>query len=321
LTRLKRYYRRFNDYINPKAVILMYHRVMELPGYAYPISVTREHFRQHMAFLKQAYHPIQLINLADAVGRRSIPRHAVAVTFDDGYADNYLNALPILDEFQIPATIFVSSGYINGCQEYWWDDLERILLETAMIPERLAILICGREHVWNLESIHQRRTVRKEIHQLLKPLCPDQREHLLETIRQWAGLGKQGRARHRSMTCDELRRLAESPLIQIGGHTVNHPQLAALPAEMQYQEIVQDRQQLEKITGKPVMTFSYPFGRPDDFLPETVEIVRTAGFEAACSVQHTRVMQGNDIFRLPRYGVGDWDLMTFANELAGFFKN
>jgi peptidoglycan/xylan/chitin deacetylase (PgdA/CDA1 family) len=228
--------------------------------------------------------------------------------------------LPILDEFQIPATIFVSSGYIGANREYWWDELERILT-TEVIPERMEVLISGCEYAWSLQDMDQKRSARQDLHQLLKPLYPKQRQHLLESITRWAGLCTQARAEHRSMTCNELRQLAVRPLIHVGGHTINHPQLAALPAEMQYQEIVQDRQELEKITGKPVLTFSYPFGRPDDFLPETVEIVQAAGFEAACSTEHARVMHGNDIYRLPRYGVGDWDLNTLRNELAGFFKN
>lgn len=320
ITRLKRYYRQLRDHFDPKAVILMYHRVAELPGYAYPISVTHEHFRQHMAVLREAYHPIGLEELAEAVRRGSIPRRAVAVTFDDGYADNYLNALPILEEYQIPATIFISSGYINGDREYWWDDLERIFLSSETVPASLEIAVDGQEYSWNLEGMEQRQSIRKEIQQLLKPLHPQYREQLLDTLGQWSGLGRQGRREHRSMTYDELRCLASSPLIQIGGHTINHPQLADLPVELQYREIMQGRQELQTITGKAPQTFSYPFGGLDDFSVETVDIVRKAGFKAACSTQPTRVMRCNDIYRLPRYWVGDWEAGTFQKQIAEFFQ-
>lgn len=119
-TRLQRLSRRVIDYIDSKAIILMYHRVNILPGYIFPISVTQDNFRNHMAYLRQSFNPIRLEDLAIAVKNKSIPRGAVAVTFDDGYADNYFNALPILKEFQFPATIFVSSGYIDKKNEYWW---------------------------------------------------------------------------------------------------------------------------------------------------------------------------------------------------------
>jgi peptidoglycan/xylan/chitin deacetylase (PgdA/CDA1 family) len=117
-----------------------------------------------------------------------------------------------------------------------------------------------------------------------------------------------------------LRQLASNPLIQIGGHTVNHPQLAALPVELQYQEITQDHTELERITGKPVKTFSYPFGTSSDFSADTVKVVQEAGIKAACSTQHTRVVRGADTYRLPRYWVGDWDVEVFKQEITGFFQ-
>jgi peptidoglycan/xylan/chitin deacetylase (PgdA/CDA1 family) len=319
-TRLKRYYRKIVDYVDPKAVILMYHRVAKLAGYSYPISVTPNNFRQQMEVLWKAFQPIRLDELAEMTLSGAISRRAVAVTFDDGYADNYLQALPILEEFQIPATIFVSSGYINGCQEYWWDDLERILLSTEMLPEQLEISVEGLIYSWSMKNMEQRRSTHKQVHLLLKPLHPEQRECLLDAMVQWAGLGRQGRVEHRSMTGDELRHLANSPLIQIGGHSINHTQLAALPLELQYQEIVQDRQALETTTGKPLKTFSYPFGGPDDFSQDTVRIVQEAGYQAACSTQHSRVIRGANIYRLPRYWVGDWNAEIFQLEMAEFFQ-
>jgi peptidoglycan/xylan/chitin deacetylase (PgdA/CDA1 family) len=298
----------------------MYHRVTELVDYAYKIAVTPDHFRQQMTLLREAFQPVGFEELAEAVRRGSIPRRAVAITFDDGYADNYINALPILEECQIPATIFVSSGYVDSDREYWWDDLERIFLSTHVIPGYLEICVNWQKYSWHLESMEQRRSIRKEIHRLMKPLCPGDREQLLETLSQWAGLDRQGRIEHRSLTCDELRRLANSQWIQIGGHTISHPQLASLPVKSQYYEIMQDHEQLEKITGKPVKTFSYPFGGRDDFSVDTVKIVQGVGFKAACSTQHTRVVHDTDIYRLPRYWVGDWGINEFQKQIAEYFQ-
>ena len=128
-------------------------------------------------------------------------------------------------------------------------------------------------------------------------------------------------AEHRPMTYDELRQLASNPLIQVGGHTVNHPQLAALPVELQYDEIARDRKQLEIVTGRPVKTISYPFGEPDDFSPASVEVVQQAGFHAACSTQHMRIARGSDMFRLRRYWVGDWAAEDFQKRITEFLEN
>jgi peptidoglycan/xylan/chitin deacetylase (PgdA/CDA1 family) len=320
LVRLKKYQRNFNDFIDPKAVILMYHRVTELPDYTSPLAVTPEHFRQQMAYLRRSFQPIWLDELAGAVKRGSIPRQAVAITFDDGYADNYMFALPILEEFKIPATIFVTSGSIDSDREYWWDDLERIFLRGRILPETLEICVNGHEYFWTLDNAEKLQSIRKELHQIIKPLRPDYREQILEILTKWANLGRGGRRAHRAMTFDELKTLAGSSVIQIGGHTVNHPQLAALPVELQVQEILQGRDELETVIGKRVKTFSYPFGGQMDFSAETVDIVKKAGFEAACSTQYARVTRRTEIHALPRFWVGDWGIKDFEFQIAKFFQ-
>jgi peptidoglycan/xylan/chitin deacetylase (PgdA/CDA1 family) len=83
---------------------------------------------------------------------------------------------------------------------------------------------------------------------------------------------------------------------------------------------MQGRKDLESIIGKPVNTFSYPFGGQDDFSTDTVNAVKKAGFMAACSTQHTRVVRGADVYRLPRYWVGDWGIDEFQKQLSEFFQ-
>ena len=299
----------------------MYHRVALLPGYTYPIAVSPERFRQHMAHLKQHYQPLPLGELADALGGGSIPRRAVAITFDDGYADNYLNALPILSDLGVPATVFVSSGYIDDDREYWWDDLERILLSSHTVPRRLELAIQGQRYSWASDSTERRRSLRKELHRVIKPLVPEEREQILDVLANWAGRGRSARPEHRSLTRDELRHLASNPLVEIGGHTVDHPQLAAIPLEKQYREISEGRDELERIIGKRIKTFSYPYGGSGDFTAETTDLVRQAGFMAACSTRAALATTASDLFRLPRYWVGDWGIDQFQKEISGFFEH
>lgn len=298
----------------------MYHRVANLPDYSYPIVVKPENFRKQIKYLRQAYQPISLDELALSVKGKSIPRRAIVLTFDDGYADNYTNALPVLDEYQVPATIFVSSGYIDKTKEYWWDDLERIFLSLESIPENLNLSIGGNEYKWTLENMEQRRSVRAELRNLIKPLLPQERDSIIEELVKWSGAGINGREPHRSMTREELKQLSKSQYIQIGGHTVNHPQLGVLPKELQYQEIMQGCDELTAITGLPVNTFSYPFGEDEDYSLDTLEIMRSIGFSAACTTHPARVVPGVDLLRLPRFAVGDWDLGVFRQELERYFN-
>jgi len=304
-----------------KAVILMYHRVVNLPDYPYPIVVSLERFRQHIQYVRDSCYPISLIDFACALEQRSLPKRAVAITFDDGYGDNYRYAYPILEEFDVPATIFVASNYVDTESEFWWDDLERILVSPAQVPPRLSIRLGDAEYKWEMDSLPRRKAARKEIHQLMKPLHAGEREKTLAELAGWAGLTRRGRAVNQAMTSKELRQLAQSHIIDIGAHTISHPQLSALPPQMQYNEIIDGRRQLELIIDAPVRTFAYPYGALGHYTKETVEIVKSAGFAAACTTEDRRVVYGSDLHQLPRYSVDDWDLGMFGKYLEGFFHN
>jgi hypothetical protein len=89
---------------------------------------------------------------------------------------------------------------------------------------------------------------------------------------------------------------------------------------MQCQEIKQGRQELEAIIGRTLKTFSYPFGKSEDFSSDTVEAVKEAGFIAACSTSPGRVSRGADLYRLPRYAVGDWTAEIFQKRIIEFFQ-
>ena len=117
--------------------ILAYHRVLDVPAAGdFPfdlelVSASTSAFRQQMAHLRAHWHPISLSAALDCIDAgRALPRRAVVVTFDDGFSDNYTNAYPILQEFAIPACIFVSTGFIDTQQTFWFDRLTQAILTT-----------------------------------------------------------------------------------------------------------------------------------------------------------------------------------------------
>lgn len=302
-------------------VILMYHRVDDLPDYAYPIMVSPSNFAHHMAIIRKHYRPMRLLELADAIARRSLPDRGLVITFDDGYIDNFTQALPILEEYEIPATIFVSAGNIDTSKEFWWDELERIILKPIELPEKLEMNVRGQPYCWPTESFEERSQARKALHLLLKPLTFEEREMFLGELAQWAGQSREGRANHRSMASEELLWLSKSELIDIGGHTITHPQLSAQSYETQYHEVRDGVKRLEAITGKPVESFAYPYGTREDFNDDSLEIVRTCGFRAACTTVRGKVSLGNNtLFNLPRFSVDDWDREAFEYYLFQFFN-
>lgn len=301
------------------AVILLYHRVVRTSTDPYKLIVSPEHFSQHMEHLRRTCCPMRLHDLVAAMRARALPDRAVAVTFDDGYADNYWHARPVLESTRIPATIFVTSDHIDSAREYWWDDLERIFSLPLSPPTLLRITIQDQAHKWRIDTPAQLEQTRKAIFTLVRPLNSSAREDVLDQLARWAGLERTGRVDYRAVTSAQLLDLACSEYIDIGAHTRTHPMLSALPADAQRAEIVGGREALEAIIQRPVDIFAYPYGDVQHFNAETVEIVRATGFHAATTIIPGSVEAGDDPFRLRRCAVFDWELDEFKKKLESFF--
>src|SRR5262249_54220566 len=126
-----------------RALILMYHRVTELPNDPYLLAVTPEHFAEQMEVIRRYCIPMRLKELVEALRERKVPNRAVVVTFDDGYADNLHEAKPVLEHYEVPATVFVTAGQVGNRREFWWDDLDRVLLQPGTLPARLRLAMKG----------------------------------------------------------------------------------------------------------------------------------------------------------------------------------
>ncbi|HVW83233.1 MAG TPA: polysaccharide deacetylase family protein [Bryobacteraceae bacterium] len=296
-------------------MILLYHRVSRLRRDPWRLCLTPEQFASQMSFLRENTDPISLTDLENAP--RSRRRPAVAVTFDDGYDDNLIEAEPVLRHYGIPATIFVVSGMMTAGREFWWDDLERILLNPGDRPREEQIMIRGQPTIlprlsipnelddegwcaWQGTPPSAAHRLYSDLHQALLPLSYLERDSILATMRDWAGVPPEARASHRPLDCAQLRQLVQSPAIDVGVHTVTHPNLAALPEREQRHEIVVARADIERITGQRSGLFSYPYGKREHFSERTVSIVRSEGFQCACANIPGRVRPHTDRLQLPR---------------------
>ena len=318
--RIKKVARTLRRQFAPAAVILMYHRIVDQPVDPYGIVVSPDHFAQHVEYIRQTCHPMHLLDLVRTIRQRqSLPKRALVVSFDDGYVDVFCRAFPVLASTQVPATVFVASGYVDSDCNFWSDELTRTLLLQDRLPSSLRLQVQGAEYEWPMTSQEQRQLAHEAVYRLLKPLPPATQHEMLARLASWAGIERSDCADDRAMRPLELNQLTRGGLIDIGAHTVNHPTLSALPVDSQYAEIVGSRRSLEAITERPVLTFAYPYGLAQDFADETVAVVEAAGFEAACTVLPGVVHSGSDPFRLPRFWVGDWDLETFKKNLGWFF--
>lgn len=340
LNRLRKAARQLKGRFDRRALVLMYHRVADARSDPWALCVTPQHFADQLEVLQEHTRPLRLQQLTRSIADGSIPYRSVVVTFDDGYADNLHNARPLLERYDIPATVFIASGYLGQEREFWWDVLERILLEPGTLRDTLRLSINEIQQQWELgEATHYdeaacrqhrgwrawedaptpRHSLYRSLWQLMQPLTESERQEVLAELMVWANTPPGGQPAHRPLSFREVGALSRGGLIEIGSHTVTHPVLSALPAVLQKDEIHQSKASLEETLGHPVTSFAYPYGSRCNYTDETVAIVREAGFNRACSTLEGAVGRDADCFQLPRVQVQDWDGEEFARRLSIWF--
>ncbi|MBM3268863.1 MAG: polysaccharide deacetylase family protein [Candidatus Sericytochromatia bacterium] len=285
-------------------VVLAYHRVTRLAADPFRLAVAPERFRAHLALLRKQFAAVRF-----EADWSQVRRPAVVITFDDGYADNVREALPLLEEFGLPATFFVTSGMVGAAREFWWDELARLVLIRCSQPSRFPIP--GTDLHWAAATPEDRQVLFHRLHRLCKRHGA---EPILDLVRTWVGTAPGPRETHRALTLDELRRLAASPLVTVGAHTRTHPSLARLAPGAQRAEILGSQADLRAWLGRPIEVFSYPFGERADVSPETVRICAGA-FAKAAVCRGGWVLPWTDRWQIPRMVVFDWDVAELAARL------
>jgi peptidoglycan/xylan/chitin deacetylase (PgdA/CDA1 family)/SAM-dependent methyltransferase len=298
-------------------VVLIYHRVSDLPLDPQLLCVSLENFDLHLRELASSRRVVPLFQLLGECRTGKPPAGSVALTFDDGYLDNLTNALPLLERYGLHATIFVTSGMVGSDEEFWWDALERIFLTGEKLPPGLDF---GNRH-WPLLTDEDKIAAYEDLCSMLRDFHPEAIDHSLRYLFEWGGISRIGRLSHRSVDHRQLRELATSPHIEIGAHAKHHVRLSNLPEHRQHVEILASKQQLEAAIGKPVRLFSYPFGAPGDFGQETAKAAAAAGFEAAIANVQGEVVLPLDFYSVPRRLVRNWNGAEFAGWLLTSDRN
>lgn len=317
----------------PDAVVLLYHRVVDLESDPQLLAVSPDHFEEQMRLIANDYRPMSLQDLATCVRRGSVPDRAVVVTFDDGYEDNLAIAKPILEKYQVPATVFVASGAVGSDREFYWDKLEDIFLFDRGLPSELILSIEGEELRWSIggeaggytdlswnalspKPMSRRQSIYLELCDRLRPMAHDLQAAILNDICEWAGISPLSRETHRTMTADQVRQLTSGGLVEVGAHTIDHPILATLSINEQRRQIQQSRDDLQAMVGQPVQGFSYPYGTRSSYAQATIDVVCDAGFTCACSNFTGGLGRGADPYQLPRMLVRDWAGDRFLQEVG-----
>jgi peptidoglycan/xylan/chitin deacetylase (PgdA/CDA1 family)/SAM-dependent methyltransferase len=305
---------RLTEMLTPHGLVLTYHQVGRESPDPLHVSTSTELFAAQMEELRRAWNPISLDSLVDGLAQGTLPRKSVAVTFDDGYAAVLAKALPILERFEIPATVFISPGYMDGKGEFWWDELQRIVWESKMEPAQWE---CLTEDVrMRLYPGMPREDAFLLLHGSLRALPPEKVETEIERIRRQSGIPPADpRADVRPLTWKECAQLAASGWITIGAHTVRHPWLAAIPEAEQKSEIEDSRRMLEEKLHKEILGLAYPYGGRESETMATLRVARESGFAYACANVKAAVHGGSDRYWIPRITPGDVGGAEFSRRL------
>jgi peptidoglycan/xylan/chitin deacetylase (PgdA/CDA1 family) len=307
-------FKRLLNLADPPVVVLVYHRIASLASDPELLAVTPENFRAQLRHLKDS---CSLVRFEEDWTK--VPKPAVAITFDDGYADNAVQALPILEEMEVPATVFVTTGQIGTKQEFWWHELERLLLKDGTLPATFQLDGTRFGRKWRTGSSTEREAFYRQMVRLMNDVDSDLRNKWLCQIREWSKAGAADGDLHRALTLEELRLLAGSKWVTIGAHTVTHTRLAALSPYLQKEEIAVSKRQLEAWLGQDISVFSYPFGRKCDYTKETVSFCREAGFVKTAANFPGQAHRWTDPHQIPRHLVRNWRPELFAEKLGGFW--
>jgi len=280
-----------------KLLIMIYHRVLDEPDFMRPGEVDKEAFTWQMKLVAKHYNVLPLSEALERMQNDTLPPRAVCITFDDGYADNYTNALPILKQFDLTATFFIASGFLDGGR--MWNDTVIESVRNFFGPVLdLSEIGLGR---YEVTDELQKSQAASQIIVQIKHLSFKERDEFTSYIASQS----QNLPDDLMMTNEQLIQLHQNDM-EIGGHTINHPILAKLDDETSEQEIRQNKLFLEQLLNDKLRFFAYPNGKSNiDYKQQHVQMINEIGFEAAVSTDCGVCTKSSDLRQLPRFT--PWD--------------
>jgi peptidoglycan/xylan/chitin deacetylase (PgdA/CDA1 family) len=284
--------------------VLCYHGVVEQrlgpEHHRFLTTVSASDFTEQIEWLPRWFTPVSAAAVRDwHLGRGTLPRHPLLITFDDGYRNNFTLAAPILRKCGVPAVFFVSTGYMEADRLYWYDELRLRLLawrgRDILVPGR------SESQSWPAEPRAQ-RALAQRISTACKTIPNDERLEYTDYVRretpEWR-LENAERETIRPMNWDEVRSLSNQGF-EIGSHTVDHPILSRLDPAALRRELRDSKSRIEEITGKPCFAIAYPNGKPGDISPAVVAETEAAGYELGFIVDERLHRPGGNRFLISR---------------------
>jgi len=313
--------RRIVNVISNPSIILLYHRVTKLQRDPQLLAVSPENFESQVRILKKHCNllsPEEYVELLD--NYKKMPPRAVLMTFDDGYADNHLEARPILESHKARALFYITTSKLGTSEKLWWDEIEEVMFDGELNGP-IELQSHGQVHTFQVRHEKDREEIYKQLHPIVKHQDIQRREDLIKKIRAWGNVKARDTQSHRLLTLEELAEFSKSPACLIGAHTLDHPMLSSLTPDAQLRQIAGSKEFLETKCGYRIDHFSYPFGaKMHDYSKDTREICSQLGFKLVTSNYYGQVHSWTDRLQMPRILVRDWNEEVFTANLKKWFK-
>ena len=292
---------------NRKFQLLVYHRVGDCTDAfvpAIPVAV----FERHMRYLRRAYRVLPFSELLAAAGRNEVPPRAIAITFDDGYADTYRCAFPILRRYGLSAIVYLATGVVGDNRGGMWNDRLGGAFRDTRRSEFAGV---GEAASGPLRTPQERYAALQRALAALKYRRPEEREGLVAEVISELEVPASAPS---MLSWPQVREMSRCG-IEFGAHTVHHPILTAVSSAEAEREIVSSKREIEQQLQLGVHHFAYPNGTARDFDETTRSLVRGAGFASAVSMVFGANGAGTDPFALRRGGPWEEATGVFATKL------
>lgn len=310
------------DRIRGVGTWLAYHRISAGKPSEDPFSpnqclfVTQRAFDEQIRIVSESFNCISVDEmLRDLLSGTPKPR-SLAVTFDDGHRDNLELGLPVLRKYGVPATLFVTTGFVEKTlPRFWWFEHEEALRRLDLIR----LTVDGQPRTWNTGDAASKAAAFWELNTLFKTASTERQGGWLREIREQAKL-RGSEPLSDALTWDEVIALDRDPLITIGAHTVSHPSLSRIDKDSLRREMTASKARLEEKLGHPVRHFAYPFGGKAHAGRREFEMARDCGFASACTtrVGHVQKFHALHPHSIPRITIDFQDTReSFLWKLSG----
>ena len=301
--------------VRGKGAILCYHRIVDNETFIKEKSpqknllTTIENFNNHLSYLSSNYKVVSMDEIVNHLNTDS-NEFKIAITFDDGYKDNYEHALPLLEKYKTPATIYIATRFPEGDCTMWWYELWDIINKKQFISFEF------REKIYSLDckDIKQKTNTYNKLSRLIVFEDLNTQKNLLKLI---GNKSKLINYSSKCLTWEEIKILSKSSLISIGSHTHNHNSLKHLTDKESFWEIESSKKMIEDVINQAVVHLAYPYGTKNDVSLREQVYSRNCGYVSAVETGRMKLNNNTSVFSLPRVSIRNTRSFIVEGQLSG----